>query len=63
MKRSRTSDSKISQRMAQQLLEKYEKELNELESWIKTKPNLPQNLGERITKVERGLGWRNFLSH
>jgi hypothetical protein len=63
MKRSRTSDSKISQRMAQQLLEKYEKELNELESWIKTKPNLPQNLGERIMKVERGLGWRNFLSH
>jgi hypothetical protein len=32
--------------MRQKLLEKYEKELNEFQEWIKTQPNLPQNIGK-----------------
>lgn len=32
--------------MTQQLIEQYERELKEFEDWIRTKPHLPQNIGE-----------------
>lgn len=45
MKRSKPSDPKLSQKIAQELIGKYEKELSEFEDWIKTMPRLPQNMG------------------
>jgi hypothetical protein len=34
--------------MAQELIKTYEKEIGELEDWIKTQANLPQDLGETV---------------
>lgn len=46
MNRYKVTESKSPAEMAQQLFEKYSKELKEFEEWIASKPHYPQNMGK-----------------
>lgn len=57
------SVKKSSQTVRQQLIVKYERELIEFEDWIKTKPHLPQNMGNFCDQsMKRVLSFTDVLS-
>lgn len=52
------TENKSGVKTRQQLLEKYDRELEEFEAWIATKSNYPQNLGKIFVNFEVIEGWR-----
>ena len=52
MERLKSANGTSTLKMTQELLEKYEQPLKDLEDWIKAKKRLPQNLGELVHKSD-----------